>query len=100
LSSQSKQRSLPKAFGSDFLLGYFKFSFIAPLRAAPLAPYDEGAAERSEAGGEKNVLSSLPQSKIGPKVPIFASSLTEGAKAAFGGKRNDKSQLILMEVYV
>jgi hypothetical protein len=68
--------------------------YIAQLRAAPLAPYDEGAAERSEAGGEKNVLSSLPQSKIGPKVPIFASSLTEGAKAAFGGKRNDKSQFI------
>ena len=73
---------------------HFKFSFIGPLRAAPLAPYDEGAAERSEAGGEKNVLSSLPQSKIGPKVPIFASSLTEGAKAAFGGKRNDKSQFV------
>jgi hypothetical protein len=68
--------------------------YIAQLRAAPLAPYDEGAAERSEAGGEKNVLSSLPQSKIGPKVPIFASSLTEGAKAAFGGKRNDKSRFI------
>jgi hypothetical protein len=70
----------------------YNFSFVIPLRAAPLAPYDEGAAERSEAGGEKNVLSSLPQSKIGPKVPIIASSLTEGAKATFVGKRNDKHQ--------
>jgi hypothetical protein len=44
-----------------------------------------GLLSVAKLGERKNALFSLPQSKIGPKVPIFASSLTEGAKAAFGG---------------